>query len=162
MADREFEQHPLAGEVERSLSTTIVESTEPPPTIGDRTDVPELSLFAGFLGDKLDHAGSTWWLLFTDARLQNWMLVEESDVVVFQPLKDDKAPYDQRDVLWVKAGATLVKGSGARTIEGRFVVGEFTRAGDFAASTTGGTFSAATGLMCEATTPGCCWGSRTR
>jgi hypothetical protein len=55
-----------------------------------------------------------------------------------------------------------VRGSGPQTGDGRFLVGRLTQAGEFAASTTGGTFSAATGLLCEATTPGCCIKPRTR
>ena len=38
----------------------------------------------------------------------------------------------------------------------QFLRGGFIAAGDFSASLTGGTFSRATGLLCEVQTPGCC------
>jgi hypothetical protein len=171
--DLEFQQHPLAERVEEALperTDTIVQRSPDgdftevsvSPSLADRTDAPDLSLFAGFLGDEFDHSGTTWWLLYMDAQLQRWLLVPRDEIVVYDRLEDSTAPFGKRDVLWINAGAQLRQGSGSTTIEGRFVVGEFTRAGDFAASTTGGTFAAATGLLCEANTPGCCWSRRTR
>jgi hypothetical protein len=130
--------------------------------LADQANLPDLSLFAGFLGGPVTHKGAEWRLLYLDARLDNWLLVPDDDIIVHQRLDDDKAPSGLRDALWVRGSATVVRGSGSRANEGRFLVGEFTRAGDFAASTTGGTFSAASGLLCEATTPGCCWGARSR
>jgi hypothetical protein len=127
----------------------------------NRANLPGLSLFAGFLGGPVDHENITWRLLYLDSRLDNWMLVPEDAIIVSQQLTDDNAPSGVRDVLWVDSTANLVRGSGPRTNDGRFLVGELTRAGEFAASTTGGTFSAATGLLCEATTPGCCLTART-
>jgi hypothetical protein len=128
----------------------------------NQANLPGLSLFAGFLGGPVDHENMTWRLLYLDSRLDSWMLVPEDAIIVRQQLTDDNAPSGVRDVLWVDSTANLVRGSGPRTNEGRFLVGDLTRAGDFAASTTGGTFSAATGLLCEATTPGCCIRPRTR
>jgi hypothetical protein len=130
--------------------------------LADQANLPDLSLFAGFLGGPVEHEGADWRLLYLDSRLDNWVLLPEDQIVVHQRLKDANAPSGLRDALWVRGSATLVRGSGSRAKEGRFLVGEFTRAGDFAASTTGGTFSAASGLLCEATTPGCCWGARSR
>jgi hypothetical protein len=127
----------------------------------DQANVAGLSLFAGYLGGPVDHDGK-WRLVYLDARLTDWMLVPETAIVAFQRLDDDNAPSGKRDVLWVDSTANLVRGSGPRATEGRFLVGELTRAGDFAASTSGGTFSAASGLLCEATTPGCCTITRTR
>ncbi len=128
----------------------------------NQANLPSLSLFAGFLGGPVTENGETWRLLYLDSRLDSWMLVPEDAIVVHQQLTDDKAPSSRRDVLWVDGTANLVHGSGPRTNHGRFLVGELTRAGNFAASTSGGTFSAATGLLCEATTPGCCTVTRTR
>jgi len=131
--------------------------------LADNADLPDLSLFAGFLGGQVDRGdGNFWRLVYLDSRLYSWLLVQESDILVHQRLADDHAPSGLRDVLWVRATANVVQGSGAQSTAGRFLVGEFTRAGDFAASTSGGTFSAATGLLCEATTPGCCMRPRTR
>jgi hypothetical protein len=130
--------------------------------LADQANLPGLSLFAGFLGGPVEREKQLWRLLYFDARLSSWLLVPEAAIVVHERLKDRNAPFGLRDVLWVDGTATVVHGEGARSNEGRFLVGDFTRAGDFSASTTGGTFSAATGLLCEATTPGCCAGKRTR
>ena len=35
------------------------------------------------------------------------------------------------DVLWVKADTAVCSGSGALSLEGLFLIGDFTRAGDF-------------------------------
>jgi hypothetical protein len=128
----------------------------------NQANLPGLSLFAGFLGGPVDHENVTWRLLYLDSQLDSWMLVPEDAIIVNQQLTDENAPSGVRDVLWVDSTANLLRGSGARTNDGRFLVGELTRAGDFAASTGGGTFSAASGLLCEATTPGCCRVTRTR
>jgi hypothetical protein len=138
------------------------EKNELAAALANQANLPDLTLFAGFLGGPVPHDGATWRLFYLDARLDNWLLVPQDDIVVHQRLNDDRAPSGRRDALWIRGTATLVRGSGSRAGEGRFLVGEFTRAGDFAASTTGGTFSAASGLLCEATTPGCCWGARSR
>jgi hypothetical protein len=128
----------------------------------NQANLPGLSLIAGYLGGSVSREGVPWRLVYLDARLDTWLLVNEDDIVVHQPPTDEKAPFGERDMLWVDASANLLRGSGPRTNDGRFLVGELTRAGDFAASSTGGTFSAATGLLCEATTPGCCIRPRTR
>jgi hypothetical protein len=130
--------------------------------LADQSNLPDLSLFGGYVGAKVTQQGTDWWVLYLDSRLQNWVLVPDDAIVFHERLEDEKAPRGLRDLLWIKGSATVVRGSGSQSVEGRFVVGEFTRAGDFATATAGGTFSAATGLLCEATTPGCCWGSRTR
>jgi hypothetical protein len=129
---------------------------------GTQAVLPELSVIAGYLGGTMTRDNATWRLFYLDARLDSWLLVAEDDIVVHQRLKDEYAPSGVRDVLWVDATANLLRGSGPQTNDGRFLVGQLTRAGDFAASTGGGTFSAATGLLCEATTPGCCIKPRTR
>jgi hypothetical protein len=139
------------------------EKNELATALANQSSLPELSLFAGFLGGKVSRDTTDWRVLYLDSRLQNWLLVPEDEIVVYERLDDHHAPSKKRDALWVRGGATVVSGSGSESVEGRFLVGEFTRAGDFAATTSGGTFSAATGLLCEATTPGCyCFGSRTR
>ena len=180
MAD--FEPHPLVTSVARKLAEKDVGTlkAEAEKTIADRrgskgtedeayaealanqANLPGLSLIAGYLGGAVSREGATWRLVYLDARLDSWLLVNENDIVDYQRLTDDKAPMSQRDMLWVDASANLLRGTGPRTNDGRFLVGELTRAGDFAASSTGGTFSAATGLLCEATTPGCCIKPRTR
>ena len=131
--------------------------------LADSAELPDLTLFAGFLGGRVDRGDKNpWRLVYLDSRLYSWLLVQETDILVHQRLPDDHAPSGLRDVLWVRGNANVIQGSGPQSTAGRFLVGEFTRAGDFAASTSGGTFSAATGLLCEATTPGCCIKPRTR
>jgi hypothetical protein len=110
----------------------------------------------------LSRDGAPWRLVYLDSRLDSWLLIPERDIVVHQRLTDANAPSGRRDLLWVDATANLLRGSGPQTSDGRFLVGQLTRAGDFAASTGSGTFSAASGLLCEATTPGCCIVTRTR
>jgi hypothetical protein len=140
----------------------VAEKNQLATALADQANLPDLSLFAGFLGGPYTHDNVTWRLFYFDSLLSNWLFIPENDIVLHQRLDDDHAPSGKRDALWVRGSATVVRGSGSRANAGRFLVGEFTRAGDFAASTTGGTFSAASGLLCEATTPGCCWGARSR
>jgi hypothetical protein len=143
-------------------SQHVAEKNALATAFADQATLDALSLFAGFLGGPVRHEGKDWRLLYLDSRLDSWMLVPAEAIIVSQRLDDDNAPSGKRDVLWVDATANLLRGSGPRTNDGRFLVGDLTQAGDFAASTGGGTFSAATGLLCEATTPGCCLSKRTR
>jgi hypothetical protein len=140
----------------------VAEKKELANAFAQQATLPGLSLFAGFLGGTVSRDQTPWQLVYLDSRLDTWLLVQENDIVVHERLKDPNAPSGLRDVLWVDATANLVRGSGPQTGDGRFLVGRLTQAGEFAASTTGGTFSAATGLLCEATTPGCCIKPRTR
>jgi hypothetical protein len=140
----------------------VAEKKKLADTFAAQPNLPGLSLFAGFLGGSVTRDEAPWQLVYLDSRLDTWLLVQESDVIVHQRLTDENAPSGVRDVLWVDATANLVRGSGPQTGDGRFLVGQLTQAGEFAASSSGGTFSAATGLLCEATTPGCCIKPRTR
>jgi hypothetical protein len=128
----------------------------------EQATLPGLSLFAGFLGGSVTRDKAPWRLLYLDSRLDTWLLVQESDIIIHQRRADENAPSGVRDLVWVDATANLLRGSGPQTGDGRFLVGQLTQAGEFAASSTGGTFSARTGLLCEATTPGCCIKPRTR
>ena len=62
------------------------------------------------------------------------------------------------DIIWVLADAAVGRGGRSLSVEGAFLCGNFTRAGDFEASPTGGTLAASTGVFCEARSPGCCKG----
>jgi hypothetical protein len=107
-----------------------------------------------------------WWLLYLDLRLQSWMLIEETGVIRTERVRDDTVPradrqeVGERDVVWVRSDASVATGSGPQSVEARFLTGDFTRAGDFDASPTGGTSDAVTGDFCGS--PLCCWGSRSR
>ncbi|MGH2969197.1 MAG: hypothetical protein ACRDK0_09050 [Solirubrobacteraceae bacterium] len=126
--------------------------------LAQATDVPELVTFSGFLGDTVPQpSGNVWRLLYLDWRLQTWLLVEEGEILHAEKVKDDGAPSGLVDVIWVRADASVRRGSGPQSVEARFLTGAFTRAGDFDASPTGGTLAAATGIFCEARTPVCCY-----
>jgi hypothetical protein len=140
----------------------VAEKNDLAAALANQANLHGLSLFAGFLGGPASDQGTTWRLLYLDSRLDTWVLVPRDAIIVHERLNDDNAPAGKRDVLWVDATANVLHGSGPRTNEGRFLVGELTRAGDFVASATGGTFSVATGLLCETTTPGRCLSDRTR
>jgi hypothetical protein len=143
-------------------SQDVTEKNDLATAFANQAALPGLSLIAGYLGGSMTRDKASWRVFYLDSRLDSWLLVAEDDIVVHQRLKDENAPSGARDVLWVDATANLLRGSGPQTNDGRFLVGQLTRAGDFVASTGGGTFSAASGLLCEATTPGCCIVTRTR
>jgi hypothetical protein len=129
--------------------------------------LPALVTFAGFLGGPIqssDTPPEDWLVLYLDWKLQTWMLLREDDIVSSYDIIDKTVPFKMRNVLWLEADASVTRGSGPPQkdeLQARFLRGEFTRAGDFSASLAGGTFSAATGIFCEADTPLCC-GRRTR
>ncbi len=121
--------------------------------------VPPLVTFAGFLGGAITANGDPWRVFYLDAKLLTWLLVREDDIVQSETLDDDNSAFGQRDVIWLKSSASVTEGSGSprvHEIEAQFLRGDFIGAGDFSASLTGGTFSRATGLLCEVQTPGCC------
>jgi hypothetical protein len=118
--------------------------------------VPELVVFAGFLGGIITHLNKEWRLLYLDWRLLTWLLVEEEEILLIEEIDDKTVPDKRRDAIWVKADASVHKGTGPQSTQSRFLRGAFTRAGEFNASLKGGTFSPATGIFCEAHTVGCC------
>ena len=119
-------------------------------------DVPEMVTFAGYVGARITRDAKDWCVFYLDSRLLTWLLVPTDGIVFRDAVQDDLAPCGVQDVLWVKADTTVGRGSGSLSIEGQFLSGEFTRAGDFEAGPTGGTQAAATGVFCEARSPGCC------
>jgi hypothetical protein len=143
-------------------TSDVAEKQKLADAFAGQANLPRLSLFAGLLGGTVTREKTPWRLVYLDSRLDTWLLVQDDDIIVHERRPDANAPSGCRDLVWVDATANLLRGSGPQTGDGRFLVGELTRAGDFAASSTGGTFSAATGLLCEATTPGCCIRPRTR
>ena len=120
------------------------------------SDVPALSTFAGYLGDAIKYDSKNWRILYLDNKLSSWLCVEEEAIVFHDRMHDRTAAYGMRDVIWLKAEATVGRGIGPQSGEARFLRGSFTSAGDVTAAVTGGTFDAATGIFCEAQTPGCC------
>jgi hypothetical protein len=120
-------------------------------------DLPDLVTFSGFLGGVVDDSsGEFWQLLYLDAKLLTWLLVQKDGIVYRDRIKDERAFGGQRDVLWVQADTAVGRGSRPQSAQTRFLRGAFTAAGDFAASLPVGTSAPATGIFCDAQTPGCC------
>jgi hypothetical protein len=165
--------HPLVYDVGRELINkghpgllaSVAAGMNPAEGLAEQTDQPDLRLFAGFLGAPVinPNDGTQWRLVYVDPRLYSWLLVPDNDVVAWERVNDPTAPSGKRDMLWINDTAQLVYGSGFGPTARRFLTGDLTRAADFAPQTRGGTFSAASGIVCDATTPNClCFSSRTR
>lgn len=119
-------------------------------------NTPELSAFAGYLGGTTEAPPSTatWRILYLDSKLLTWLLVQQDDILFHMRIADDKAAFNERDVIWVRADAPVGRSSGSPSV---WLSGDFTRAMDFTPPLAGGTAaSAATGIFCEALTAGCC------
>ena len=150
----------------RAASTFGGAQTEGAPS--GAAAVPDLVRFVGFLGDTVSQLGiappdgAEWRLFYLDWWLHSWLLVEEDGIVRFGHIKDDQVPAERCDVIWVKADARVGQGHGAQSTQSRFLSGAFTRAGDIDMSLMGGTSGAATGVFCEARSPSCCYGSKSR
>jgi hypothetical protein len=119
-------------------------------------NVPELVAFGGYLGGTTnDPPGNvTWQILYLDAKLLTWVLVQQDEILFHQRLTDDKAAFNERDVIWVEADALVGRSSGPLSL---WLSGDFTRAVDFTPPLAGGGLPPpATGIFCDATTPNCC------
>jgi hypothetical protein len=121
---------------------------------------PDIITFAGYLGDLV--RGSTgdapWRVLYLTLELNSWLMVREESILLHDRLADATAAFGQRDVIWVEATAEILRGSAppAKVVaQKEFLTGDFTRAADFAASVSGLSGSAQTGLFCGAATPLC-------
>lgn len=152
----------------RTLQEAGESDTELANALAKAPHVPELVTFAGYLGGTLVYTmgeeTTNWRLLYLDAKLVTWLLVPESEIVQRGSVEDPRTPFGGRDVIWIGADCSVSRGSGAlrpEEVQARYLRGEFTRAGDFAATINSGTFASPTGVFCEHPTPGCC-GRRTR
>lgn len=125
-------------------------------------DRAEVVMFAGYLGPSApedqtsNRKNQKWWrFLYQDASATSWLLVPEDAIVLHQRAPDEKAAFQLRDVIWVKADAPVRQGNQAESEQARFLVGTFTCAGDLHASLTdAGALSPASGILC-APTPNC-------
>jgi hypothetical protein len=131
---------------------------EPAGMLAEASGMPELVVFAGFLGDVVTkpHSDEDWRVLYLDLALTTWLLIEARGILNFKSIGDPLLQPIERDVLWVDKDAVVGRGHG-HSIEKQFLTGEFTRAGDFEAPPDGGGSGAATGVFCEARTPSCCY-----
>jgi hypothetical protein len=128
---------------------------------GQAADIPDVVSFVGFLGETFKQPtgdqGGEWQMLYLNAELRTWLLVENSGIVHTEKITDDSTPSGNYDMVWVNADTAVGIGRGSQSSEARFLTGEFTRAGDFdGAPASGGTIAASTGVFCEARTAGCC------
>jgi hypothetical protein len=164
MAD--YVPHPLVAALAKELVTVPKGDGEaaPAPTIeqlatklAQDSTVSGLLTYAGYMGGVLgDEASGQWIVLYLDAKLLTWLVVEERGIVLHRRMNDATAPEGKRDLIWVKRDAFVTKGSTPPSPEKRFLQGDLIRAGEFSASLTAPTLSSATGIFCEADTIGCC------
>jgi hypothetical protein len=125
------------------------------------TNTPSLTIFAGYLGDQWQdptNANTQWWPLFFDAAMSKGMLVDKDDIEIFDARTEETAAFGKRDYIWVNVDKPIRVGTGPPAF---WLNGSFTRAGDFAASVSGGTIAPQQGILRDATTPTCC-GMRSR
>jgi hypothetical protein len=162
----EYEPHPLVVALARELLDDEklvgqhgqgVSDEQVASTFAHDATVSGLLTYAGYLGGVLeDEASGTWIVLYLDAKLLTWLVVQEAGIVLHRRMDDKTAPDGQRDVIWVKRDAFVTKGSTPPSPEKRFLQGDLIRAGEFSASLTAPALSSATGIFCEADTIGCC------
>src|SRR5262245_3491766 len=86
----------------------------------NQANLPGLIVIVGYVGAKIPQGTATWRLVYLDARLDSWLLVDESNIVVNEKLKDPEAPMGEYDVLWINATANIMRGSGPQTNDARF------------------------------------------
>jgi hypothetical protein len=127
--------------------------------------VSELVTFAGYLGGNIAQIATSppgnWRVMYLDSKLLTWVLVDDDDILFRDIVEDESAAFRERDIIWISADAMTLSGRGRQSVQGQFLSGEFTRAGDFRSSLAGGTLAPATGIFCDAETPSCC-GRHTR
>jgi hypothetical protein len=151
--------------VDRKLATAVKGNK----SLGDQeqdqlattlASLPDLVTFAGFVGGVVDDtAGPTkksWLMFYLDAKLLTWLLVEKDAVVFRDKLTHDGTAGGERDLIWVRADASVGRGSGSQSTQERFLRGEFTSARGLSATLSRGTLNAETGIFCDGESVGCC------
>jgi hypothetical protein len=126
---------------------------------------PESRYFTGYLGATFNARGEDWCVLYTDLALQSWLLIQTSGILNRERSLREPGTPARQDVLWVKADTAVCSGSDALSLEGLFLIGDFTRAGDFdAESLPGGTKAAGTGGygLAGQSPPRCCYKTNRR
>jgi hypothetical protein len=119
--------------------------------------IPELIAVQGYSAGPVDaSAADGWVLLYLDVTLRQWMLVRGADVFASDEVKDASLPFGGYNTLVVRREAPCRYGTGPYDVQGTFLAGSFTKAGDLeASSSTGGTFAPRSGLLCGVSTPEC-------
>jgi hypothetical protein len=144
----------LTGEAEPFVAAAAgVQPAPVPPAAADQ--IPDLIPFDGFInGTVVQPGGASFWLLYRDWQMLNWMLLEAAGIRHVDVLPDDDVPTRQRDLVWVTPDTAVGYGTGTQSSDARFLTGDFTRAGNFEAPPSGGTFSATSGPRSHL----CCYG----
>jgi hypothetical protein len=129
------------------------------------SESPESQYFVGYLGGTFSALGEDWCVLYLDLALRNWILIQKAGVLNREEsVKQPGAPANE-DVLWVKADTAVCSGSEALSLEGLFLIGHFTRAGDFdIEALAGGTQAAGSGGygLAGQSPPRCCYKTNRR
>jgi hypothetical protein len=95
-------------------------------------------------------------VLYLDAGLVNWLLVEVADIALFNRANDASAAFGLLDVLWLRNDARVVSGDHSQSVRRNYLNGPFVRAEDYASSVSSSTYPRSPGLLLEASSPGCC------
>jgi hypothetical protein len=126
---------------------------------------PKRYCFVGFVGTPFRAFNRDWCVLYQDWELETYVLIEQDGVVRREMLPQVTGEPAAKDALWVKAETAVSSGHGALSIEGLFLMGNFTRAADFEVeSLLGGTAAAATGGygLAGQSPPRCCYKTNRR
>jgi hypothetical protein len=101
-------------------------------------------------------------VLYLDWDGETRLLIEKDGIVDRQRLPKGAGMGTpvERDVIYVKHDAAVGIVGSSLSLEGLFLTGDFTRAGDFDSDMGGGTLSAATGGFCASAL--CCKGKSNR
>jgi hypothetical protein len=133
--------------------SAVLPDVAPVDQVAAAPEVPELVIFEGWAGDVFERPPETSWQQFyLDPRLFAWMIVEGKRIRYSRRVTDKESPTGGCDYIWVEADALVGSGSGKQPVEATFLTGEFTRAGDFEATPTGG---GATGPFFRPRSPFC-------
>jgi hypothetical protein len=123
---------------------------------------PDWRSFVGYFGGEIEYRNRMWTRLYLDLDLQSWLIIESAGVLQREDVHNEPGVAPGRVVLWVRPDAAVGRGKRSLSVEGEFLTGEFTRAGDFDLGTAAGTPAAATGVFCDARSVGCCMGRTNR
>ena len=124
-------------------------ATELANEVANDPGLPELYTFAGYLGGILDNAPDSapgpWRLLYLDAKLRTWLLVDEDSILFRIGVEDETSPSGTRDYIWMRSDASVTQGEGPlqkNEIQARFLRGGSSRPATSPRSLAGGTYLA--------------------
>jgi hypothetical protein len=150
---------PLEPELAARLEESLADLAHFQPEALRASESPDTRYFAGYLGATFPARGELWCVFYLDLAFRTWLLVQTRGVLSRQKSQREPGTPGELDVLWVKADAAVCSGSDTLSLEGLFLIGHFTRAGDFTAeSLPGGTQAAGGGGygLAGQSPPRCC------